>query len=118
MTSEVIVQVPPCPDWCTLPGGHDYDSVTGVANRFGSSIRDGGLRMPVPVRSFVRSHEMSRDGDVSVVQEESQFPDGSVKRGQPFVAVYVDTMEPLTAAQAVTLGEALLGAAEAVERVS
>jgi hypothetical protein len=85
--------IPPCPAWCQLEPGHEYDSVD----------HDG---------SMIRSHEriIAESFDVSVAMVQSETAGASYDAVDPEIQVYGEGV-PLTGSQARQLAGWLLIAA-------
>lgn len=68
--AAAAIEAGPCPDWCTMPNGHVYESNDGLS-------LDDGVR---------RDHEHATpESPVSVSQSEDRDADGTIQLGRPRV---------------------------------
>ncbi len=96
--------IPPCPSWCALPAGHEYNSFMGGVE-------------PENI-DFTRSH-VSSTGErphASVGQFEHQNVRGAVTLDEP--TIYLSVEADLTAEQAEEYAADLLAAAALLRQVS
>lgn len=92
----------PCPDWCTLPAGHRYDSVTGL------DLSEG----------VTRPHEHRVSAEVAVFSDETRAPDSTITTTAPRVMLSLRRGgEDMTAERAYELGKTLRQAALLAQRI-
>ena len=98
--------LPPCPEWCDLDEGHEYDKT---------------YKPDDPIQ---RLHQVMFDNDVTwiwIASEEHRLPDGTVELSRPALEVSdVNDLDgvQLTAAEARSLGTAILLAADRLDEIN
>ena len=93
--------LPPCPEWCVLPEGHDIDGhLTGDPD------------------VYFRDHLSTNDADAWVVQEE-QHRGGEVTLGQPAVrSLEIEFYPGVDSTRARHAARELLEAADLLDRIN